>query len=125
MAAVSAVSAVSRAVASLAPSGHPSLGVPSGRPSGASVIARYPAPPTASWGAPAYAVRVLLRRYELRSELELLRRRRSPDVSLYEAALEAHDAKAYRNGLAIAAALLALATVLLFLPVILRFARAD
>ena len=70
-------------------------------------------------------MKVLLRQLELRSELESLRRRRSPDVPLYESALRAYDAKTFRLGIAIGGAILAVATFIFFLPVILRFMRAD
>lgn len=70
-----------------------------------------------------YAVRVALRQIELRTDLESLRRRRSPDVPLYEAALEAYEPKTFRLGMAMSCAALTLATFIFFLPVILRFAR--
>jgi hypothetical protein len=95
------------------------------RPSAAVVIARYPAPPSQIWQAPKYSLQILLRQFELRSELESLRRRRSPDVPLYEAALRAYDAKTFRLGMALNAAMLTVLTFIVFLPVILRFIRAD
>lgn len=89
------------------------------------MIARYPTPPSQLWAAPGYAIKVLLRQLELRQDLASLRKRRSPDVSLYERALEAHDAKTFAVGLAIACAGLAVAMFIFFLPVILRFIRAP
>jgi hypothetical protein len=94
-----------------------------GRPSAAAIIAKYPEPPASLHGAAVYAVRVFLRQLELRTDLESLRRRRSPDVPLYEAALKAYEPKTFRRGLAITCALLAVATVIFFLPVILRFTQ--
>ncbi|MDB4938815.1 MAG: hypothetical protein JWP87_5787 [Labilithrix sp.] len=96
---------------------------PPAKPSAAAVIAKYPAPPTGIKHAPMYAVRVVMRQLELRSELESLRRRRSPDVPLYEAALRAYDAKTFRLGMAINCAAFAVATFIFFLPVIIRFVR--
>src|SRR5947199_404141 len=60
-------------------------------PNHAATIAKYPAPPHAIWQAPVYAIKVILRQFELRQDLESLRRRRSPDVPLYEAALRAYE----------------------------------
>lgn len=62
-------------------------------------------PPETIWGAPAYALRVVLRRRALRGNLELARRHRSADVGLYEASLRAADDAAVRNGLVFAAAI--------------------
>ena len=98
---------------------------PPAKPTAAAVIAKYPFPPTKIGQAPMYAVRVILRQLELRTDLESLRRRRSPDVPLYEAALKAYDAKTFRLGMAINCAALAVATLIFFLPVIIRFIRAD
>ena len=70
-----------------------------------------------------YAIRVVMRQFELRTDLESLRRRRSPDVPLYEAALRAYDVKTFRLGMAINFAALTVATFIFFLPVILRFMR--
>ncbi|MDF2696396.1 MAG: hypothetical protein K0S65_4779, partial [Labilithrix sp.] len=75
------------------------------------------------WGSPAYAVKVLLRQFELRQDLASLKKRRSPDVPLYERALRTHDAKTFTVGLAILCAGLTIATFVFFLPVILRFVR--
>jgi hypothetical protein len=91
----------------------------------AAMIARYPIAPTTVWQMPIYALKVLYRQFELRQDLTSLRRRRSPDVALYERALRTHDAKAFAIGLAIAGAVLALACFLFFLPVVMRFARAP
>lgn len=98
---------------------------PPARPTAAAVIAKYPSPPTKITQAPMYTVRVILRQLELRTDLESLRRRRSPDVPLYEAALRAYDTKTFRLGLAINCAVLAIATFVFFLPVLIRFIRAD
>jgi hypothetical protein len=87
------------------------------------MIARLPAPPTRVWHAPGYALTVLYRQYELRRDLESLRRRRSPDVRLYERALTLHDRGAFAVGLAITCAALTIAAFVFFLPVILRFVR--
>ena len=95
------------------------------KPTAASVIAKYPAAPAKVWETPKYAIRILLRQFELRSELESLRRRRSPDVPLYEAALSTYDKKTFRLGMAINCAVLTIATFIFFLPVIIRFMRAD
>jgi hypothetical protein len=114
----SAGGAPAAAVQSLAPA-------PAAPPSAAAVIARYPAPPAKVIEAPGYAVRVILRQLELRANLDSLRRRRSPDVPLYEAALTAYDPKSFRLGVALNCALFAVATVIVSLPVILRFVRAD
>lgn len=96
---------------------------PPARPTGAAVIAKYPAPPEKIHHAPMYAIRVVLRQLELRSDLESLRRRRSPDVPLYEAALGAYEPKTFRLGMALNCAALAIATFIFFLPVIIRFMR--
>jgi hypothetical protein len=101
----------------------PPMGPP--KPTAAAVIAKYPAPPTKITQAPIYTVRVILRQLELRTDLESLRRRRSPDVPLYEAALRAYDTKTFRLGMAINCAVLAIATFIFFLPVMIRFIRAD
>ena len=91
----------------------------------AAMIARHPVAPEKVWEAPAYAMKVLWRQFELRQDLESLRRKRSPDVPLYERALRAHDAKTFALGLAITCAGLAIASFIFFLPVILRFLRAP
>ena len=96
---------------------------PPAKPTPAAVIAKYPAPPQSIANAPMYAIRVVMRQFELRTDLESLRRRRSPDVPLYEAALRAYDVKTFRLGMAINFAALTVATFIFFLPVILRFMR--
>ena len=103
----------------------PSASVLPARPTAAAVIAKYPDPPQEIWRAPKYAIKVVLRQLELRSELESLRRRRSPDVPLYESALRAYEPKTFRLGFALNVGALTLATFIFFLPVILRFLRAD
>jgi hypothetical protein len=99
--------------------------IPQARPSAGSVIAKYPPPPAKIWEAPIYAFKVVMRQFELRSDLESLRRRRSPDVPLYESALGTYDKKTFRLGMAISCAIFAVLTFIFFLPVILRFMRAD
>lgn len=98
---------------------------PSAHDAAAIRIANYPPVPAKVWEAPRYAVRVLVRRLELRQDLEALRRRRSPDVALYERAMVAHDARMFMLGLAITGAAVFVATVLFFMPVIKRFAFAP
>ncbi len=98
---------------------------PPAKPTAAALIAKYPPPPAKVSQAPMYAIRVVLRQLELRTDLESLRRRRSPDVPLYEAALRAYDKKTFRLGMAINCAALTVATFIFFLPVIIRFMRAD
>lgn len=98
---------------------------PPAKPTAAALIAKYPPPPAKVSQSAMYAVRVVLRQLELRTDLESLRRRRSPDVPLYEAALRAYDQKTFRLGMAINCAALAVATFIFFLPVIIRFIRAD
>jgi hypothetical protein len=92
-------------------------------PDPAAMIARYPAPPSKIWEAPVYAMKVLWRQVELRQDLASLRKRRSPDVALYERALKTHDPKTFTLGLVITCAGLTLAMFVFFLPVILRFLR--
>ncbi|MDB4942743.1 MAG: hypothetical protein JWP97_2277 [Labilithrix sp.] len=103
------------------------LGAPvlSNRPSAASVIAKYPRAPEKVWQTPKYAIQVLVRQFELRTDLESLRRRRSPDVPLYEGALRAYDHKTFRLGLSLLIAFSTVALLFFFSPVILRFVRAD
>jgi hypothetical protein len=72
-------------------------------------------PPASIFGAPSYAVRVILRRRALRRDLERARRRKSADVGLYEASLRAADDGAIRNGLV-------LMTVIPILVIMLAFA---
>jgi hypothetical protein len=68
-------------------------------------------PPSTIWGAPAYALRVHLRRRALRSGLKLARQRRSADIGLYEASLRAADDAAVSHGRTFAAALFLFALV--------------
>jgi hypothetical protein len=91
----------------------------------AAMVAKYPAAPEKLWHAPKYATQVLLRQFELRQDLESLRRKRSPDVGLYERALASYDKRSFRIGMAIMGTALAIATTLFFMPVILRFANAP
>jgi hypothetical protein len=88
-------------------------------------IANYPPPPNKVWLTPKYALQVLYRQFELKQDLESLRRKRSPDVGLYERALRTHDPKQYKTGLVITGITLFVATVLFFMPVIKRFAFAP
>ncbi|HVH46787.1 MAG TPA: hypothetical protein VM925_30805, partial [Labilithrix sp.] len=92
-------------------------------PDPAALIARYPAPPAKVWETPAYAMKVLWRQLELRQDLASLRKKRSPDVPLYERALTVHDGKTFALGLVITLAGFTVATFVFFLPVILRFLR--
>lgn len=108
-----------------APEAPPPPPPPSATDQAAVRIANYPSPPAKLWQAPKYALQVLYRRFELRQDLESLRRKRSPDVALYERALGTHDPQMYKTGLAIAGIALFLATVLFFMPVIKRFAFAP
>lgn len=85
------------------------------------MIARFPIPPQKLWESPVYAMKVLWRQFELRQDLASLRKKRSPDVPLYERALKTHDAKLFALGLALTCAGLAIASFVFFLPVILRF----
>ncbi|HSO34187.1 MAG TPA: hypothetical protein VLT33_16745 [Labilithrix sp.] len=77
--------------------------------------------PAGILGTPGYAVRVILRKRELRADLARARVRRSQDVSLYEASLRTSDDGAVRNGLVLMAALLVLAG--LFVAVGVHFLR--
>jgi len=88
-------------------------------------IANFPPAPEKVWQAPKYALQVLYRQFELRQDLESLRRKRSPDVGLYERALKSHDPKMYKTGLAITGVAIFVATLLFFMPVIKRFAFAP
>ena len=88
-------------------------------------IANYPPAPAKIWQAPKYALQVLYRQFELKQDLESLKRKRSPDVGLYERALRTHDPKMYKTGLAITGIALFFATILFFMPVIKRFAFAP
>jgi hypothetical protein len=98
---------------------------PSAADQAAVKIANYPPAPQKVWQAPKYALQVLYRQFELKQDLESLRRKRSPDVGLYERAIRAHDPKMLRTGLAITGLALFFATVLFFMPVIKRFAFAP
>jgi hypothetical protein len=89
-------------------------------PDPAALIARYPPPPDKVWEAPIYAMKVLWRQLELRQDLASLRRKRSPDVPLYERAIRTHDPKTFALGLILTCAGLAIACFVFFLPVILR-----
>jgi hypothetical protein len=95
------------------------------KPSPAAIVAKYPPSPQKVWEAPFYFGKVAWRMFELRQDLESLRRKRSPDVPLYEAALKAHDKKAFALGLVMTLAAVTFATFILFLPVIFRFLRAP
>jgi hypothetical protein len=98
---------------------------PPPKPTPAALIAKYPDAPVKVTGTPMYALRVVWRQFELRTDLESLRRRRSPDVPLYEAALKAYDKKTFRLGIVLNCAIFTVASFIFFLPVILRFIRAD
>jgi hypothetical protein len=103
----------------------PGPAAPPPPPEPAVILARYPSPPEKIWQAPLYTLRVLWRQLELRQDLAALRRGRSPDVRLYERALEVHDKRVFAIGLAVDVAVLVIATVLFFLPVILRFTHGP
>lgn len=60
-------------------------------------------PPESLGGTPAYALRVITRKMQLRDDLRIARLRRIQDVSLYEAALECADESAVTKGLAVLA----------------------
>lgn len=60
-------------------------------------------PPETISGAPAYALRVLMRKHVLRQGLAVARQQRSVDVELYEAALRTADPDAYAKGLLVLA----------------------
>jgi len=55
--------------------------------------------PTSISRLPGYAVRVMLRKRELRGDLVRAHIRRSQDITLYEGALRTADGSAVRNGL--------------------------
>lgn len=101
-------------------SAPPAARPPPPKPSPAAIVAKYPPPPEKVWETPIYAWKVLFRQLELRQDLASLRKRRSPDVPLYEAALRAHDQKTFVLGLALTCAGLAVAGFVFFLPVFLR-----
>jgi hypothetical protein len=61
-------------------------------------------PPESLGAMPAYALRVITRKWALRDDLQIARLRRIRDVSLYEAALECADEGAVTKGLAVIAA---------------------
>jgi hypothetical protein len=70
-------------------------------------------PPPGIFGAPGYALRVILRRRTLRADLARARLRRSHDVLLYEASLRTADDDAVRMGLVVWGAMLTLGLVFL------------
>lgn len=86
------------------------------------LIARFPSPPEKVLETPGYALRVLWRQMELRQDLASLRRRRSPDVPLFERALRTYDPKTFTLGLLLSGAIFAVVTFVVFLPVIFRYA---
>ena len=71
-------------------------------------------PPASVWGTPAYALRVIMRRRDLRRDLALARRRHSPDVGLYEASLRTSDDAAVRNGIIVTAVFFTMMTLLVW-----------
>jgi hypothetical protein len=109
-----------RPVVSQTPPQPPPPPPPPPKPTTAAMVAKYPLPPQKVWESPMYAWKVLLRQWELRQDLASLRKRRSPDVPLYEAALKAHDPKTFWLGLALTCAGLAVMSFFVFLPVIIR-----
>lgn len=82
-------------------------------------------PPSSLWGAPAYALRVIVRRRSLRGDLALARRRRSADVGLYEASLRSADDAAVRSGITLTVGLLVIATALVAATVYLASGVLD
>lgn len=113
--------------ASAAPAAIPVAGPPPPPepPSPAAMIAKYPPPPPKPLEAPVYFFRVVLRQWELRQDLTALRRRRSPDVRLYEAALDTYDKKTFAIGLAMTSFGLLVALGLFLIPVWKRFFFND
>ena len=79
--------------------------------------------PTAKqpWNWPIYAVMVLKRQNELRAELAEKRAERSPEVPLYEEALNAYDKATFARGAVMIAGVLLLFMLALLSPVIVRF----
>lgn len=72
------------------------------RPDTSAIIAAfagYGVPPRSLWETPSYALHVRARKKELARELTYAKRGRSPDVALFEAALNAYDTRAARNGM--------------------------
>lgn len=94
-------------------------------PSPAAMVAKYPPPPSKPLEAPVYFIRVLLRQFELRQDLTALRRRRSPDVKLYEAALGTFHKKTFAIGAAITTFGILVALGLFLIPVWKRFFFND
>lgn len=76
-------------------------------------------PPETLAGAPAYALRVLMRKRVLRQGLAVARRQRSVDIELYEAALRTADPDAYAKGLLALVAGPALALTLVVIAALL------
>lgn len=70
-------------------------------------------PPADIFSTPGYALRVVVRRHALRTDLERARLHRSQDVALYQAALRLPDEGAIRMGVAVTATLTALAATFL------------
>ena len=68
-------------------------------------FAGYGAPPTSLWQTPGYALHVFRRRRELAQDLAYARRGRSPDVALFEAAIDAYDSSSASAGKIILGAL--------------------
>lgn len=64
-------------------------------------FAGYGLPPDSIGKTPAYAIRVLSRKWTLRDDLRIARMRRIADVSLYEAALRCADEGAVTTGIAL------------------------
>lgn len=111
---------------------HPAAAAVAAEPAGpppppppAALVAKYPAPPAKPWEAPVYFVRVVLRQWELRQDLTALRRRRSPDVRLYEDALGTYDKKTFAIGMAISTFGVLVALGLFLIPVWKRFFFND
>ena len=64
---------------------------------------------------------MLYRQFELRQDIDALKKKRSPDVPLYERALRTHDGGKFAIGMAITVFAFLVATTLFFMPVIRRF----
>ena len=90
------------------------------RPTAAAVIANYPPVPVKVRDAPKYTLQIMIRQMELRSELVSLRRRRSPDVPLYESALRAYEPAMFHLGAAVSVSILVGVLLLVCLPLIVR-----
>ena len=78
-------------------------------------FAGFPAAPTTLFATPHYALLVMAKKRVLRLELASAQARRSPDVALYENALELADRGAVRTGIALMVLGFVLPFVVIFL----------